>query len=149
MIRDSRPPVFARECTRRKVTPTIHPTSVSIGDSSAALRIRVYVENPSLHVIRVVTGGQVVSTGDPSATCGLWGSFRIANDRSPLNAGPDTDWWGQPDYVFAPARAVYDESVVTLREWVAGGWDLSPGRYRVRSWFNGREGESAEFVLTP
>ncbi len=133
-----------------RVWADVQPSSVSISNPSASLRIRVYVANPTSHAIQVVSGGPpYVFTGDPSASRGLWGSFRIANNQSPLNAGPNTDWWGQPEYHFAPKSAVYDEKVITLRDWRAGGWDLSPGRFRVRSWFNGREGESDEFVLTP
>ena len=115
----------------------------------AAIRIRVYVANPSNREIRVSGGPPFSFTSDPAESKGIWGSFRIANSMSPLNAGPNTDWWGQPVYVFPPRRAEYNEAEIALREWAAGGWALAPGRYRVRAWFNGREGESADFTLTP
>jgi hypothetical protein len=128
----------------------VSPTSVSIRDSTTVLRMRVYVGNASYHEIQVVSGGPPYRfTGDPNRSQGLWGSLRIATDADPLNAGPNTDWWGDSVYVFAPRHAEYNETLVTLRDWRAGGWVVAPGRYTVRSWFNAREGKSAAFILTP
>jgi hypothetical protein len=128
----------------------VSPTSVSIRDSTAVLRIRVYVSNTSIVEIRVVSGGPPYRfTADPDRSQGLWGSYRIANDVDPLNAGPSVDWWGDSVYVFTARHTDYNERLVSLSDWKAGGWTLAPGRYRVRSWFNGREGKSATFDLTP
>jgi hypothetical protein len=134
-----------------RVWATVSPASVSVRDSAAAaLRIRIHVHNPSNHVIRVVSGGPPYTfTGDPSQSRGLWGSFRIACDRSPLNCGPNTDWFGDSVYVFAPRTTEYSEAVITLRAWKHDGWPLLPGHYIVRAWFNGREGESAPLLLRP
>jgi hypothetical protein len=66
-----------------------------------------------------------------------------------LNAGPNADYWGDSVYVFPPHHVEYAETVVSLRDWRAGGWSLAPGQLRVRSWFNGHEGSSAAFQLVP
>ena len=128
----------------------VSPTTASISDTAATLRIRVYVSNESFKEIRVVSGGPpYVFTPDPNSSKGLWGSMRIANDVDPLNAGPSVDWWGDTVYVFRPRYSEYNDDVITLKEWKVGGWPLLAGRYRIRSWFNGREGRSAAFLLTP
>jgi hypothetical protein len=59
------------------------------------------------------------------------------------------NWWGDSLYVFPPLRKRYDEKIFTLAEWREGGWSLVPGAYRIRGWFNGREGDSATFTVTP
>jgi hypothetical protein len=126
------------------------PASISIQDSTTPISLRVYVANPSYHVIRVVGGGPpYVSTGDPARTVGMWGSMRIGTDTNPLNAGPNADWFGDSVYVFAPRRIQYNERRITLRDWRAGGWAVLPGIYRVRGWFNAREGKSALLTLVP
>ena len=128
----------------------VSPSTASITDTAAALRIRVYVSNSSFKEIRVRSGGPPYGfTNDPARSQGLWGSTRIANDSDPLHAGPSVDWWGDSVYVFPPRYREYNERVWTLKEWRALGWPLVPGRYRVRSWFNAREGRSSDFMLTP
>lgn len=128
----------------------VKPSLVSIGDTAAVLRIRVYVNNPSFVEIRVISGGPPYGGGwDPATSRGLWGSVRIASDSSEFNGGPNVSWWGQPVYVFRPRSTQYSEMLVSLRDWKAGGWPLVPGRYLARGWMNTREGRSAEFVLTP
>jgi hypothetical protein len=128
----------------------VSPASSSSQDSTTPLSLRVYVANPTYHVISVVGGGPpYVFTGDPARAVGLWGSMRIASDTSPLNAGPSADWFGDSVYVFSPRRVEYNEMRITLRDWRAGGWPVIPGVYRVRSWFNAREGKSALLTLTP
>jgi hypothetical protein len=127
----------------------VEPSSVSIRDTAAVLRIRVYVANPSFVEIRVKGGPPYGGGWDPSTSQGLWGSVRIANDSSEFNAGPNVGWWGQPVYIFRPRSRQYSEMLVSLqKDWKAGGWPLVPGRYRARGWMNTREGRSAEFVLT-
>ena len=108
------------------------------------------MQNPSARSIRVVSGGPPYRfTTDPAASRGLWGSVRIANASSALNAGPNVDWWVDSVYVIAAHQTQYNEYAVTLRQWRAGGWALVPGAYRVRGWFNGREGASAALRLLP
>jgi hypothetical protein len=133
-----------------RVWTEVAPTSLSIGDSTATLRIRVYVENPAGDTLRVRSGGPpYIFTSDPAQSQGLEESFRIASATDFLNAGPDTDYWGDSVYVFPPHDMEYTEAVVSIRQWRAGGWPLIPGPLRVRSWFNGREGSSASFQLVP
>jgi hypothetical protein len=128
----------------------VSPASLSIRDTLTPLRIRVYVANKSNHAISVVGGGPpYVFTNDPTASHGLWGSYRIANSADPLHAGPSVDWFGQPVYTFSARNAVYNETKLTLHEWKSGGWPLTPGVYWVRSWFNAREGRNAAFAITP
>lgn len=133
-----------------RVWAAVSPTTVSARDTAALLRLRVYASNPSRHAVHVVSGGPpYVFTTNPAATKGLWGSLRIANAESPLNAGPNVDWWGQPVYAFAPRETQYNEYWVSLQDWRARGWALTPGEYRIRGWFNGREGGSATLTITP
>jgi hypothetical protein len=128
----------------------VSPSTASVSDTAAALRIRLYVSNTSFKEIRVRSGGPPYGfTNDPAMSQGLWGSVRIASDSDALNAGPSVDWWGDSVYVFPPLDREYNERLWTLKEWRSLGWPLVPGRYRVRSWFNAREGRSADFVLTP
>lgn len=128
----------------------VAPATLSVRDSMIPIHIRVYIANPSSEEIRVVSGGPPYRfTSDPAQSKGLIGSFRIARDTNQLNAGPNTDWWGQPEYVFAPRSVQASERVLTLAEWKKGGWPVVPGVYRVRGWFNGREGKEARLILTP
>lgn len=133
-----------------RVWAVVAPTRLSIRDSTATLRIRVYVANPTADTVRVTSGGPPYTfTSDPAQSRGLEGSFRIASATDPLNAGPGTDYWGDSVYVFPPHHVEYTEAVVGIRNWRAGGWSLSPGSLRVRSWFNGHEGSSAPFQVVP
>lgn len=128
----------------------VAPARVSIRDSLIPIHFRVYIGNPSSEEIRVVSGGPPYSfTMDPAHTKGLIGSLRIARDTNQLNAGPNTDWFGQPEYVYAPGSVQFSESVLTLTDWKRGGWPVMPGVYRVRGWFNGREGKEATLTITP
>jgi hypothetical protein len=133
-----------------RVWAEVSPARVSVRDTARVLRIRVYVTNPRGDSVRVVSGGPpYVFTPDPSRSVGLWGSVRIGSAASPLNAGPNVDWWGDSVYVLPPRATMYDEYRVRLGDWRAGGWPLAAGDYRVRGWFNAREGASAELVLIP
>lgn len=110
----------------------------------------MYVENPAAESLRITSGGPpYVFTVDPARSQGLEESFRIASTVDSLQAGPGTDYWGHPVYIFAPHDVEFTEAVVSLRDWRTGGWPLAPGTMRVRSYFNGREGTSAMFVFTP
>lgn len=132
------------------VWASVAPARVSVRDSTIPIHFRVYIGNPSSEEIRVVSGGPpYVFTLDPARTKGLIGSLRIARDTNQLNAGPGVDWWGQPEYVFAPRSVQASERVLTLAEWKKGGWSVVPGVYRVRGWFNGREGREATLIITP
>ena len=126
----------------------VTPNTVSIADTSAAFTIRVHVYNPNNHTVVIKGGPPYVFTWDPAKTQGLEEQFRIANETSPLNAGPNISSWGHPQYVFPPHRGEYSEYVVTLKEWKKGGWPLAPGDYTVRAWYNKYEGKSASLRLT-
>jgi hypothetical protein len=132
------------------VWASAEPAEVSMRDTTLPIHIRVYVGNGSGDDIRVVAGGPpYLFTADPAQSRGLWGSYRIATDANPLNAGPGVDWWGQPFYDFEPGAVQMEEAVVTLASWKAGGWPLAPGRYRIRGWFNAREGTEGVLTITP
>jgi hypothetical protein len=128
----------------------VSPRQISLADSAAALWIRVLVSNPSDRPIILETGGPPFSiTGDPSESRGLSASLRIASALEPLNAGPGTDWWGgSVDTIRAHHTALYQKAL-TLHQWQAGGWTVSPGTYRVRGYYNGREGASQTFSVSP
>ena len=133
-----------------RVWVEVSPKIASISDTAANLRIRLFVENRSRNEITVISGGPPYTfTGNPERNSGLFGSIRIANATDSLNAGPSIDWWGQPVYTFRPRSGRYDEATVSLKEWQSYGRPPVVGEYRVRGWFNGREGKSTTFVLKP
>jgi hypothetical protein len=126
------------------------PRQVSLSDSAAALSLRVLVSNPSDRPILVQTGGPPFDiTGDPSDSHGLSASLRVASALDPLNAGPGTDWWGGSVDTIRAHHTVLYKKALTLRDWQAGGWTVSSGTYRLRNYYNGREGESQNFSVIP
>ena len=126
----------------------VSPSIVSASDSLATLQLRVYARNPSSHTIHVPGGPPYIFSTDPANSKNIWGSLRIANGMSALNAGPNVDWWGQEVYVFRAHETQYSEIVVTVQQWRSGGWTFAPGEYRIRGWFNGQEGRPATLVVT-
>jgi hypothetical protein len=133
-----------------RVWADVSPSQLSVNDSLTVVRVNVKVQNGTGRVIRVVSGGPpYVFTNDPADSKGLWGSFRVSCDRSPLNCGPSIDWWGDSVYVFKAWTTYRDEATFTLKSWRAGGWEVMVGSYTVRAWFNGREGTAASFSLSP
>jgi len=133
-----------------RVWAEVLPAHLSIADTTARIRLRIYVENPSGESISIASGGPpYVFASDPARSQGLEESFRIASATSPLNAGPNTDYWGQPAYTFAPHETEYTEAILGVRDWAAGGWALHPGPLKVRSYYNGREGAGAIFRVVP
>ena len=128
----------------------VSPRVLSLSDSTAELEIVVMVTNPSDEDIIIVTGGPPYTiTGDPEESRGLTQSFRISSLDQPLNAGPSVDAWGQPVDTIRARQGEYLKHVVKLSHWKHGWPSVAPGNYRVRSYYNGREGESAHFTLTP
>ena len=133
-----------------RVWAEVVPARVSISDSLASFRVRILARNPTFRTLRITSGGPpYLFTPDPADSRGLEQGFRIANEASALNAGPNADFWGQPVYVFAPLETQVAEHEVTMRAWRQGGWPLAAGTYWVRSYFNGREGAKATFTLVP
>ena len=117
--------------------------------NNGRLHIRVVMHKPTDQDIIVDTGGPpFLITGNPAESRGLSGSYRIASDREPLNAGPGVDWWGGSVDTFRAHRGAALEETLSLRDWQAAGWVVEPGVYRVRSYYNGKEGESETFVVT-
>ena len=133
-----------------RVEASVTPRMISLRDTSAVLHIRVSVSNSSGHDVIVVTGGPPYRiTGDPTESQGLSQSFRIASSSEPLNGGPSVDWWGSAvDTIRTRHRFVADQAI-TLKDWQAGGWTVEPGEYRVRGYYNGREGMAAFFTVVP
>ncbi|MFN2569050.1 MAG: hypothetical protein ABR564_05550 [Candidatus Dormibacteria bacterium] len=133
-----------------RVEASVTPRVLSLRDTSAVLHIRVSVSNSSEHDVIVVTGGPPYRiAGDPTESQGLSQSFRIASQTEALNAGPSVDWWGSPvDTIRTRHRFVADQAI-TLQDWQAGGWTVQPGEYRVRGYYNGREGAAAPFSVVP
>ncbi len=133
-----------------RVWATVSPASVSVRDSTRSISIRVYARNPGRDTLRIVSGGPpYVFTTDPRDSRGLSYQFRTANAADQLNAGPNADYWGQPEYVFAPHTTWYVEYRFSISSWRAGNWATTPGVYSVRSFYNGLEGEPAGFRLLP
>ena len=132
-----------------RVWVELHPSRLSLRDSSATIRVRVIAQNPGMDTIRLPGGPPYVFVGDPAQSHGLEHSYRIARDTNQFNAGPGVDYWGQREYVFAPGAMRRSEGVVTIRGWRTGGWPLAVGTYRVRGYFNGQEGASATLTVDP
>lgn len=131
------------------VEARVSPRVVSLADTAASVHIVVIAANPTDRDIVIVTGGPPYSiTTDPADSRGLTQSFRITHADGSPNAGPGVDAWGEPVDTIRARRGEYMENIVKLSEWRAG-WPLTPGTFRVRSYYNGREGESAVFSVTP
>jgi hypothetical protein len=133
-----------------RVEASVTPRVVSLRDSTAVLHFRVSVSNSSEQDVIVVTGGPPYRiTGDPTESQGLSQSLRIASSTDSLNAGPSVDWWGSPvDTIRSRHRFVADKEI-TVQQWRAGGYTVQPGEYRVRGYYNGREGVAAPFSIVP
>jgi hypothetical protein len=131
-----------------RVWAAVSPSSVSVRDTGAMLRVRVHIANPTTHEIRINTGGPpYVSAANPADSKGLFASYRFVEPGGVMRAGPASDWFGQSEYVFAPQHGKYVEAIVPLKSWIEDG--LQPGLYTIRSWMNGREGASARFSVYP
>jgi hypothetical protein len=131
-----------------RVEASVSPRLVRISDTMAVLHIRVTVTNPADTDVIIATGGPPYRiTRDPEESVGLGQSFRIASSADSLNGGPSADWWGSPVDTVRAGRGVYAAHDVSLKDWRAGGWPLQPGAYRVRAYYNGREGLPAEFRI--
>ena len=132
-----------------RVWAEVVPAQISMSDSTASLTVRVLAWNPTGHELRIRSGAPpYVFTADPVDSEGLEHSFRIASAASALNAGPGVDTWGDTVYVFAAFETQFIERAVTIRAW-RDGWPLAAGSYWARSYFNGREGASATFIVVP
>jgi hypothetical protein len=133
-----------------RVEASVVPRVISLRDTTAVLHIRVSVSNSSEQDVIVVTGGPPYRiASDPAESQGLSQSFRIASPTEALNGGPSVDWWGSPvDTIRTRHRFVADQAI-TLKDWQAGGWTVQPGEYRVRGYYNGREGAAAPFKVIP
>jgi hypothetical protein len=133
-----------------RVWAEVSPAVVRASDSAAVLRIRVYTANPSGRELRIRSGGPpYVFAGDPAQTRGLAQGYRLARGDNQFTAGPTTDWGWDTVYVFRPRASEYAEATIRLRDWHRDGTPPDTGRYRVRSFFNGREGASTEFEIRP
>jgi len=133
-----------------RVQASVTPRIARASDTAAVLHVRVTITNPTDQDMIIVTGGPPYRiTGDPTESAGLSHSFRIANSTDPLNAGPSADWWGSSVDTVPANRGYYVSQDVELTFWRAGGWPLEPGEYRVRGFYNGREGEPAPFTIVP
>ena len=133
-----------------QVWAQVSPLTLSIRDTVTRLRIRVSAKNPGRDTIRVNNGGLPCSaTPDPVDGRGLQHSMRIADANEDLNAGPPGDVCGTTLLLFPPRRTRAIDFFVTIKGWKAGPWPLVTQGYRVRSYFAGYEGESAEFTLVP
>lgn len=133
-----------------RVEATVRPLAISLQDSAAVFHIRVIVTNPADHDVIVTTGGPPYRiTSDPVESVGLGPSIRISSSTEPLNGGPSVDWWGSPVDTIRAGSGIYAEHDVALQAWRAGGWKVEPGKYRIRGYYNGREGLSAGFTVLP
>jgi hypothetical protein len=114
------------------------------------VRIRIYAENPSAAEIRIRSGGPpYILAGDPAQGRGFAEAYRLAHGSNSFTAGPTTDWGWDTVYVFKPHQAEYAEAELRLRDWNRDGTPPDTGVYRVRSFFNAREGASATFRIQP
>lgn len=133
-----------------QVWAQVTPIELSVRDTVTRVRVRVVAKNPGRDTIIVNNGGPPCTTPiDPAEGRYLMHSMRIADDNSDLDAGPHGDQCGQSLLTFPPRRSRSVDFIVTVKNWQAGGWPLTPQRYRVRSYFAGYEGYSAVLTLQP
>lgn len=127
-----------------RVWVEVRPGIMSLSDSLAAVRIRVCAQNPSAREVRIVSGGPpYVMAGDPANGRGFAHAYRLAHGDNLFTAGPTVDWGWDSVYVFAPRSGTCAETEQRLREWRRDGTPADTGVYRVRSFFNAREGAYA------
>jgi hypothetical protein len=113
------------------------------------LRLRVTVTNPSDQDIIVTTGGRPI--GSPRI---LWKLRTRCLDTDCHYDRAPRRWAlgglvGSPVDTIRAGGSIYAEHDVTLEAWRGGGWVVDPGEYRVRGYYNGREGLSASFTVLP
>lgn len=132
------------------VSASVTPRVIPLGDSAAVIRLRIRAYNPSDSILRIVSGGPPYRfTPDPAESSGLRQSYRIASTASALHGGPGADYWGDSMYIFRAREESVVEVELPLTLWRQGGWPAMPGVYRIRAYFNGREGEAATFEFVP
>jgi len=128
----------------------VSPAVVHLSDTSATVRIRVYAVNFSRTPVRIQSGGPpYVSAADPSRGRGFAEAYRVAHGADSLTAGPTKNWGMDTVYVFGGRAREYVETVIPLRQWRANGALPDTGTYKVRSYFNQREGSPARFRIVP
>ncbi|MDP1858266.1 MAG: hypothetical protein Q8K82_06335 [Gemmatimonadaceae bacterium] len=133
-----------------RVWATVSPRVIRLRDSAAVLHLRIEARNPADSTVRIISGAPPFRfTPDPAESSGLQQSYRIASDSSALNGGPSADYWGDSVYTFLPHQASVVDVAVPLKFWREGGWPARPGVYRVRAYFNSREGAAATFQFVP
>jgi hypothetical protein len=128
----------------------VSPAVVHLSDTAATVRIRVYAANFSRTPIRIPSGGPpYVAAADPTRGRGFAESYRVAHGHDSLTAGPAKNWGRDTVYVFGGRAREYVETVIPLRDWRPDGARPDTGTYRVRSYFNQREGSAATFRIVP
>ena len=133
-----------------QVWAQVSPIGISASDTVTRLRVRINAKNPGRDTIRVNNGGPPCSMPlDPATGQYLMHSMRIADENSDLDAGPRGDLCGPTFLTFPPRRTRSIDFYVTMKQWKAGGWPMTPKQYRVRSYFAGYEGYSTVFTLQP
>lgn len=133
-----------------RVWAEVRPSVVRISDPDAVVRIRIYAANATSHGLRIPSGGPpYVFSGDVTHTRGLSYGYRLARGSNRFTAGPTTDWGWDSVYVFRPFESGYVEQSVQIKAWNRDGTPPDTGEYRVRSFFNAREGASTTFRIEP
>ena len=128
----------------------VSPAVVHLSDTAAAVRIRVHAANFGRTPLRIQSGGPPhVAAADPTRGRGFAEEYRLAHGGDSLTAGPTKDWGWDTVYVFGGRSQEYVETAIPLRQWSAHGVLPDTGTYTVRSYFNQREGASAQFRIVP
>lgn len=127
----------------------VSPRTVSLSRASDAVAVRVRVTNTKDIPLSVAIGpGPCPILAHPATShCYLY-QIRFANSADSIGAGPAADALPSAPVWTIPARTTFhhDFEPLVMGPW-RGGWDVTPGRYRVRAYFNGSEGREAFFYV--
>ncbi len=133
-----------------RVYASIPVTRVSRSDLSVTFAVDICVVNSARQAVIVSLGAPSNGTLlTPRPGDGTLQAYRIANSVNTLDAGPAaSSWRGSADTIPARTRSCQRFRPVEMSNW-REGWDVPPGEYEIRSFYNGREGAAAHLIVDP
>jgi hypothetical protein len=142
-----------------RVSVSVSPDRVSKSAAeSAAVTIRVRVQNPRLRPVRVDVGPGTRWGQGPRRSRGMGFGWDIRPAEPGGPGGPGGGTWGRRYFTFPPLSRATHEVVIRINESEDRGKprsddhvreDLPPGRYYVVGGFGTHETEPAELFITP
>jgi hypothetical protein len=133
-----------------RVYASVSVARVSRSDLSATFTVDICAVNSAHRAVIVSLGAPSNGTLEtPRPGDGTLHAYRIANTADELDAGPAaSSWRGSVDTIPARTRSCQHFRPVEMSNW-REGWDVPPGEYAIRSFYNGREGAAAHLLVDP